>query len=412
MADTSPVPRSKWPGAIDWLVAAVIGLFALTEELRNPADLPDRPVPAFWVAGAVLTAALVLVRRRYPFAVVGVFTGVNVAVFLLAHQPPGAWQWYTELLLLFTLLTKVPLGSPRGIAGIGMSAFFLSGLILTTSTGLEEYVVAGVMALIAGGAGVAVRRHGLRADRADARSELLAARGELLAREAVATERARIARELHDIIAHSVSVMVLQAGGVRLMLPQELRQEREALALIEETGRGAVEELRRMLDLLRAVQDGDATAPQPTLDRLAELVTHLRSTGLDVALQVEGTPRPLPAGLDLSAYRIAQEALTNVLKHAGPTEALVKVTHGDAELCLEITDEGPRDGRRGPLVPSGGNGLTGIRERVALFHGAFDAGPRESGGYRVHAVLPLPGAGAGAGAAATGPAVGPAVRGR
>ncbi|WP_188191398.1 sensor histidine kinase [Nonomuraea sp. SYSU D8015] len=401
MADSPPSPAVSDSGAgrrttrlrtIDWLLAAVIGLFALVEELRNPADLPDRPVLALWLGGALLTAFLVLVRRRFPFPVVCVFTGASLAVFLLAQQPPGAWQWYTQLLLLFTLLTVVAPGSPQGVAGLAMTGVFLSGMFLAGHTGVEEYAVAVVMVMIAGGTGVAVRRHGLRADKADeadAHSRLLAARAELLAREAVARERARIARELHDIVTHSVSVMVMQAGGVRLTLPEERRREREALAVIEETGRGAVEELHRMLGLLRAAPAGDETAPQPTLDRLAELITQLRSAGLDIALQVEGTPRPLPAGLDLSAYRIAQEALTNVLKHAGPTEALVKITHGDAALRLEIVDEGPRDGRAGPAAPSEGNGLTGIRERVALFHGVLDAGPREGGGYRVHAVLPL-----------------------
>jgi signal transduction histidine kinase len=405
MADTPPdSPRAAAPAAdgprpagrlrglkaIDWLVAAVIGLFALTEELRGPTGLPERPVLALWVAGALVTAALVLVRRLFPFAVVCVFTAANLAVFLLAEQPPGAWQWYTQLLLLFTLLSKVPPTGAQGIAGMVMTGFYLSGMFMSFTTGPAEYAVAAVMALIAGGAGVAVRRHGLRADEADARSELMAARSELLAREAVARERARIARELHDIIAHSLSVMVMQAGGVRLILPEERRREREALAVIEDTGRGAVDELHRMLGLLRAAPGSDETAPQPSLDRLAELVAHLRSAGLDVALQIEGTPRPLPAGLDLSAYRIAQEALTNVLKHAGPTEALVRIAHGDTALRVEIVDEGPRDGRAGPAVPSGGNGLMGIRERVALFNGDLDVGPREGGGYRVHAVLPLP----------------------
>lgn len=364
MADFPPSPvavadgggtgrRTTWPGAIDWLVAAMIGLFALTEELRSPADVPDRPVLAWWLGGALLTAFLVLVRRRFPVAALCVFTGANLAVFLLAHQPPGAWQWYTQALLLFTLLTTVPPRSPHG------------------------------------GAGVVVRRHGPRADQADARNQAPAARSEPAARESAARERARIARELHDIIAHSMSVMVMQAGGVRLTLPQERRREREALAVIEETGRGAVDELNRMLGLLRA-PERDETVPQPTLDRLAELAAHVRSAGLDVALQIEGTPRPLPAGLEVSSYRIAEEALTNVLKHAGPTEVLVTVTHGDTELCLEIVDEGPRDRRAGAVVRSGGNGLTGVRERVALFNGDLHAGPREGGGYRLHAVLPLP----------------------
>ncbi|QYC45588.1 Nitrate/nitrite sensor protein NarX [Nonomuraea coxensis DSM 45129] len=391
MADTSrDLSTTTWPGPIDWLPAAVIGLLALAEELRASGGA----VPELWAAGAVPAAALVLARRRWPVAVMAVFTGIGLGAYLLAGRPPLSWQWHTALLLLFTVLSLAPAGGPRGVAGIGMTALFLSGLVLADPAAVGEHLVAGALALVAGVAGVTVRRrreHGASGEPPRATEAPEAA--------AVARERARIARELYDLVAHDVSVMVLQAGGVRLLLPRELRQEREALALIEETGRGAVEELHRTLDLLRTAPDGGGTTPQPTLDRLAELVTHLRSAGLDVALRIEGTPRPLPAGLDLSAYRIAQDALANVLKHAGPTHALVRITHGDAELRLEITGEGPRAGRPEPAPPPGGDGLTGIRERVALFRGAMDAGPREDGGYRVHAVLPLPPSGVQAAAA-------------
>ncbi|MEU4508642.1 histidine kinase [Nonomuraea wenchangensis] len=377
MADASRDSRTTtWPEPIDWLPAALIGLLALAEELRAAGGA----LPALWAAGAVPAAALVLVRRRRPVTVMGVFTGISLAAYLLAGRPPGVWQWHAALLLLFTVLSQVPAGGARGLAGIGMSAVFLSARVLAEPAAVGEHLVAGALALVAGLAGVAVRRR-------RSPGEPPAAPG---VPEAVARERARIARELYDLVAHNVSVMVLQAGGVRLLLPRELRQEREALALIEETGRGAVEELNRTLDLLRTDPDTGETAPQPTLDRLAELVAHLRSAGLDVALRIEGTPRPLPAGLDLSAYRIAQDALASVLKHAGPTQALVRITHGEAELRLEITGEWPRGGRPGPVPPPGGDGLTGIRERVALFRGAMDAGLREDGGYRIHAVLPLP----------------------
>ena len=377
MPDVSRDHRTTtWPEPIDWLPAAVIGLLALAEELRAAGGA----VPALWAAGAVPAAALVLVRRRRPVAVMGVFTGISLVAYLLAGRPPVAWQWHTALLLLFTVLSQAPAGGARGLAGIGMGALFLSGLVLAEPAAVGEHLVAGALALVAAIAGVTVRRRRSHGEPPAA--------PEPPDVTAVARERATIARELYDLVAHNVSVMVLQAGGVRLLLPHELRQEREALALIEETGRGAVEELHRTLDLLRTAPDAGGTAPQPTLDRLAELVAHLRSAGLDVALRIEGTPRPLPAGLDLSAYRIAQDALANVLRHAGPTQALVRVTHGDAELRLEITGEWPRDGRPDP-VPTG-DGLTGIRERVALFRGAMDAGLREDGGYRIHAVLPLP----------------------
>ncbi|MGW2147056.1 sensor histidine kinase [Nonomuraea bangladeshensis] len=379
MADASRDPRTTtWPEPIDWLPAALIGLLALAEELRAAGGA----VPGLWAVAAVPAAALVLVRRRRPVTAMGVFTGISLAAYLLAGRPPGAWQWHAALLLLFTVLSQAPATGARGLAGIGMSALFLSAQVLAEPAAVGEHLVAGALALVAGIAGVTVRRRRSPGEPPAA--------PEFPDVVAVARERARIARELYDLVAHNVSVMVLQAGGVRLLLPRELRQEREALALIEETGRGAVEELHRTLDLLRTDPDTGETAPQPTLDRLAELVAHLRSAGLDVALRIDGTPRPLPAGLDLSAYRIAQDALASVLKHPGPTQALVRITHGEAELRLEITGEWPRDARPGPVPPPGGDGLTGIRERVALFRGAMDAGLREDGGYRIHAVLPLP----------------------
>ncbi|WP_248960124.1 sensor histidine kinase [Sphaerisporangium perillae] len=375
-------------GAVDVLIALAFGTFAVAEELSGGSGLPARPSPALWVAGAAATAVLVLLRRSVPFGVMSVFTAVNVIAFLAGHQAPGAWQWYTQLLFLFTLLTRVPLGSVRGVLSVVMALFFLTGLAMSETAQVAEYAVAAVMAAIAGGAGVAVRRHRLHAVRADERSELLAAQSELLAREAVAQERARIALELHDIIAHSVSVMVMQAGGVRLTLQGAHPKACETLAVIEETGRGAVEELHRMLGLLRA-RDTDGLTPQPSLARLADLVEQMRASGLTVTVATEGDPVPLPAGLDLSAYRIVQESLTNTLKHAGPTRATVAIAYRPHELALEILDEGPPEDRARPAAMPGGHGLIGMRERVALFRGTFTAGPVPGEGFRVRAVLPL-----------------------
>ncbi|WP_449060918.1 sensor histidine kinase [Planomonospora algeriensis] len=215
---------------------------------------------------------------------------------------------------------------------------------------------------------------------------------ELLAREAVAVEeRIRIARELHDVVAHSVSVMVMQAGAARLTLDPAQVAQREALTAVEETGREAVEELRRMVGLLRTGPDAEGLAPQPGLARLDDLVEQARAAGLEVGLSVEGVPAPLPMGLDLSAYRIVQEALANTLRHAGPTRSEVTVAYRPRMLCLDIVDEGPRDGRT-PIAggPAGtGHGLIGMRERVALFHGRLSAGPLPEGGYGVRVSLPL-----------------------
>jgi signal transduction histidine kinase len=373
---------------VDHLVAGAVGLFAVTEELSGGTDLPERPSLALWVAAGVVTALLVLVRRWFPFGVMAGYTAVSVAVFVIGGQEAGAWQWYTQLLFLFTLLSQVPLVSPKGLAGPAATALFLAGMGVSYHTEFAEYAIAVAMAGIAGGAGYGVRRYRLRALTADERSEVLAAQSELLAREAVAEERARLARELHDIVAHSVSVMVMQAGGVRLMLRDDQTQERETLAVIEETGRGAVEELRRMLDLLRGpVADG--LTPLPGLARLDDLVEQVRSAGLDVMVDVEGEPVPLPAGLDLSAYRIVQEALTNALKHAGPTAVTVTIGYRPHELSLDIIDDGPRDGSHSTPVATGGHGLIGMRERVALFRGDLTAGPAPGSGFAVRAALPL-----------------------
>ncbi|MGW0059849.1 sensor histidine kinase [Streptosporangium sandarakinum] len=213
--------------------------------------------------------------------------------------------------------------------------------------------------------------------------------GEWAADERTASEeRARIARELHDVVAHNVSAMVMQAGAARLSLRPDQVTEREALHVVEETGRAAVEELRRTLGLLRTGAEDDGLAPQPTLARLDDLAERMRAAGLDVRLSVEGEPSPLPVGLDLSAYRIVQAALDNTLRHAGPTTARVRIAHRPRELLLEITDSGPLDGRAGPTGGPGA-GLVGVRERVALFHGSLSAGPEPGGGYGVRVVFPL-----------------------
>ncbi|WP_066948030.1 sensor histidine kinase [Microtetraspora fusca] len=429
---------------IDWLVAIVVCLFAVSEELSGRSSLHGEGPSIWWVLAGLAAAVLVLNRRRAPFAVLFVYSAASILGLALVREMAAAWQFYTQLVLLFTLLSEVRPTSWKAAGGLAVTgAYIVSMVSASPTTTWGDVAVALVMAAIAGGAGLAVHRHRVLALQAEER-------GELLAQAAVAEERARIARELHDIVAHSVSVMTMQAGGVRLMLREEQDREREVLATIEETGREAVEELRRMLGLLRT-PDPDDLAPQPSLDRLDDLVEHSRAAGLDVTVEVTGTPVPLAAGLGLSAYRIVQEALTNTLKHAGPTRAAVIIAYAPGELRLEITDDGPhdrpRDGRA-PLTPGhsaritpargipgrttpapdvlapdvpgqrtlgkdtsargvpgwskpgrgvpgrgvperGGHGLLGMRERVALFHGTLAAGPLSPGGYRVRAVLPL-----------------------
>jgi signal transduction histidine kinase len=208
------------------------------------------------------------------------------------------------------------------------------------------------------------------------------------ARVAVAQERTRIARELHDVVAHCVNVMVVQAAAERRSLGAADGGETAAvLASIEDTGREALTEMRRLLGILRREGEHPPLEPPASLRGLESLVEQVRGSGLPVALRVEGEPRSLAPGVDLSAYRIVQEALTNTLKHAGPARAEVRVVHRARELELIVSDDGAGvagDDGNGP-----GHGVIGMRERVALFGGSFAAGPRPEGGYRVHARLPL-----------------------
>ncbi|MEV4836388.1 sensor histidine kinase [Nonomuraea sp. NPDC049486] len=369
------------PSPVDWLVAGVVGLFAVAEEIGERTAAPDRQEAAWWIAAGVAAAVLVLFRRQAPFGVLSAYTIANVAGFLLVADVAAAWQYYTQLLLLFTLLSEVRPRDRRAVTGLAMTGVFVAAMLAASSNspGWGDVAVAVVMSTVAAGAGIAVRRYRALAVRA-------AERGELLAREAVSAERARIARELHDIVVHSVSVMTMRTGGVRLMLGQERAPEREILATVEATGREAVEELRLMLNLLRG-PESDGTVPIAGLDRLDELVDQVRAAGLTVKTEIHGEPVPLPPALDLSAYRILQEALTNTLKHAGPADVTVTVGYRPRELTLEVVDRGPS----GPPPRPGesGYGLVGMRERVAMFGGTLAAGPVPEGGFRVRAVLPV-----------------------
>jgi signal transduction histidine kinase len=205
------------------------------------------------------------------------------------------------------------------------------------------------------------------------------------ARLAVSDERARIARELHDVVGHSVSVMTVQASAVRRLLEPDQEKEREALLVVEQTGREALAEMRRMVGVLRRPEEAPALAPQPSLEHLDKLVAQAREAGLPVELQIEGTPEQLPAGVDLTAYRLVQEGLTNALKHARAEHAVVLVRYSDGHVELTVSDDGPGGGDG----DKGGHGLVGMRERVSVYGGELEAGPRPEGGYQLRAKLPI-----------------------
>jgi signal transduction histidine kinase len=220
-----------------------------------------------------------------------------------------------------------------------------------------------------------------------ARNEALRAEQEEREKRAVAAERARIARELHDVVSHAIAVTVLQARGARKMLGTDEQSVRRALDAIDHTNTQALSDMRRLLALLRDTEDSALDAPQPTLDQLPGLVDQVRGSGLPVELRVQGSPEEVPPGVELSAYRIVQEALTNVIKHAGPgARAAVDLRYGDEALELSVTDDG-----LGPVNGGGtrlGHGLVGIRERVAVVGGRVEAHRRDEGGFAIEVRLP------------------------
>jgi signal transduction histidine kinase len=334
----------------------------------------------------LLMTAPVAVRRRWPLGAGTVVLGSTAVLAVTAGYATAVAQGIAWLCALYAI--AVWTDRPRFLAGIAV-------LVVTNLVGLlgPDAKVNDVasftwgpilaMVLVRG----AVRGRELRADALAARAELLEREHELRAHEAVAEERARIARELHDLVAHNVSVMVVQAGAERHALGPEQASTREVLSSIEQAGRQALVEARRLLGMLRRKDDGSELEPQPSVEHIDVLVEQIERAGLPVTLAVEGERTPLPAGVDLCAYRIVQEGLTNALKHAGPAHAEVVLRYAPRALDVEVRDDG-----RGPARVNGdgaGHGLIGMRERVALYGGALETGPRDGGGFAIHAHLPL-----------------------
>jgi signal transduction histidine kinase len=330
-----------------------------------------------WLASALVNAAAVLMRRRQPIGALVAVIAVQALVHDATYDTDPLSPFLAELILLFTI--GYQLHARPALLGLAAAVVYVG---LDYGSGRIEQVTQGVAQigfyLLAWGGGRIV--HGQETRRRAAEVQVVRAS------EHVAEERARIARELHDAVAHSVSVMVLQVGAVRRLLGDERPREREVLEGVEGLGRQAVGELHRMLGILRAVDAGAELAPQPSLRRVGELVEQVRAAGLDASLRVDGEVADLAPGLDMSAYRIVQEALTNALRHAPGSRVGVAIQYG-RELVLSVIDDGARVNGHAP--PGSGHGLVGMRERAALYGGTLEAGPCEGGGFAVRARLPL-----------------------
>jgi signal transduction histidine kinase len=370
---------------IDVGLPLLLAAVAVTEVVTSSDFQAPWPVAAMFALGTTLP---LIWRRRAPLVVL-------VAAMACLAIPDTTHEVGNNASAPFAGLLVAAYASgaytSRRDGRIAAAIIGASVVLMALSIG-EDVVgdalfIGGILFAVWGAATVVRSRQELAAALA-ARTVELEHEREDKARLAVAEERARIARELHDVVAHNLSIMVVQAGAERRALGDERPETSEVLSTIEATGRSAMAEMRRLLGMLRRSDDELALAPQPSLRHLGSLVEQVREAGMPVELRVEGDERPIPPGIDLSAYRIVQEALTNALKHAGPAHARVTVRYGERELDIEIADDGA--GVNGD-APPGGHGLVGMRERVALFGGDLDTGRQSGGGYAVRARLPLAG---------------------
>lgn len=369
--------------AIDRAVAVVLVVVAQIELWFG--DAVDAPTAVAVPLALVMTAG-VAGRRRWPLAVGCAVLVANGVLVLTAgtHESVAltvAWMCALYALAVWTQTSGFLIGLGL-LATMNAIDALAPGLDLRNSVFFT--VVPGIAMLILRRS---VRDRQLLAESLAARAELLEREQQLHAKQAVAEERTRIARELHDLVAHNVSVMVVQAGAERHALPDDQASTREVLTSIEQAGRQALTEARRLLGMLRRNGEHEELAPQPTIAHVDALVEQVRRAGLAVELTVAGEQVSLPAGVDLCAYRIVQEGLTNALKHAGPAHAEVRLRYSPRGLDIEIRDDG--NGLVKPNREGAGHGLIGMRERVALYGGKLHAGPREGGGYEICAHLPL-----------------------
>ena len=353
----------------------------------------DDGIPGPRLANAVLLLLITVplaLRRRTPTATfVLVVIAIDLQVRLIdqagSDQPP-VQHFLALLAVCYSLGAHAERRRAALAGGAGAVVLVLRDLpqLFAGTAGPEETVVLWFLVAAAFGVGFALRGQRVRATRLVHRTERLEREREQRARLAVAEERLRIARELHDIVAHALSVMVVQAQAGARVLDGEQPSAREALDSIETTGRQALVEMRRLVEVLRSDDAESALGPRPTLAYLDVLADRVRAAGLKVDLQVEGEPKPLAPGVDLSAYRIVQEALTNSLRHAGPGSAAVVVRYGPEALEIEIINEGQTQVTGG----DGGHGLVGMGERAALVGGKVESGPNGDHGYTVRAWLP------------------------
>jgi signal transduction histidine kinase len=364
--------------------------------LPRPPPIPAEPFlpveqeQSGWAVVMLLVVLPLVFRRRYPLAVL--WTVLVMAPWVTDYHAALRLSFYACVIAAYSAAVYSPYRVPA-LASLPLAAALYAQLqeeaVPTVSDGAVSFLILLPIAVAADG----LRRWKRRADEGRARLARLERIQVAALRRATEQERARIARELHDVVTHNVSMMVIQAGAARKVMDASPDQARDALLAVEAGGRAAMAELRHVMGLLTMDSDGADPAattdltPQPGLDRLAALVQRVRDAGLPVDLATAGQPRPVPSGIELAAYRVVQEALTNTVKYAAGATATVLVEYGPDRLRILVTDTGGTPGTAG--VNGNGHGLIGLRERLAVYGGTLRTGPRLSGGYRVDAQIPL-----------------------
>ncbi|MGW3916200.1 sensor histidine kinase [Streptomyces sp. NPDC005070] len=388
----------RYPTWVDsfWAVALLgISLVSISN-VNGAATGPSSTATALPIAVAL--SAVVALRRRMPEKMLVLAVAAGLAQLVL--DVPSAPEDFAMLVIIYTVAANGARWASRLALVGGLCAGTLAQLRwpaheVSGPGGVFIAIFQTVPFALAWVLGDSIRTRRAYLAQLEERAARLEKEREAQAKVAVAAERARIARELHDVVAHNVSVMVVQADGAAYVMDTAPEQARKALETISGTGRQALAEMRRLLGVLRTGehQEVGEYVPQPDVEQLDDLIEQCRTSGLPVDFKVEGTPRPLPSGVELTAYRIVQEALTNTRKHGGPnTGASVRLVYFDDGLGLLVEDDGK--GAPHELYEEGGadgqgHGLIGMRERVGMVGGTLDAGPRPGGGFRISALLPL-----------------------
>jgi signal transduction histidine kinase len=372
-----------------WLEAAVVVAAldgALEVALRQ--DAANAPQVSPWFGAPAVASMLLplLARRRWPFAAPALVWLVAVGLsFVDGRLVVFSGSVFAAGLVASFLLGSVPNATQSRIGLLVVLCGAATVAYNASHDASGNYVFLPAVFATPWVAGLAFQQRGARIEAAELRAARLVRDREAATRAAIADERTRIARELHDVLGHSVSVMTIQASAVRRVLAPEQTKERDALMAVEQTGREALAEMRRLVGILRLEEEPPGLAPQPGLGQVPKLVEQARELGLAVELRVEGEPAPLPPGIDLTAYRLVQEGLTNARKHSDASRTEVRLRYEPDGLEVEVCD----DGKGASAVDGGGHGLIGMRERVSIYGGEFEAGPRAEGGYRLRARLPV-----------------------